>query len=193
MQTEFALGWIVCVWDPDGLRIKTPLQSFCSGHVTAEELSWLKQKNVNNFIYRLHHHGVSCLTSNRLPLVLWQNTVDKLIKKTNLALLVGTNSWRDQFIEAITVSAGKAHQERCRFYSWGVQPLLNLIEVACFGFGRADVFVTVWHAVFLLKAAAVLLKLSVVLCSRPDPACQKPCASLLFTTPVMPNITAVWV
>ena len=30
-----------------------------------------------------------------------------MIKKTNLALLVGTNSWRDQFIEAITVSAGK--------------------------------------------------------------------------------------
>lgn len=36
-----------------------------------------------------------------------QNTVDKLIKKTNLALVVGTNSWREQFIEAITVSAGK--------------------------------------------------------------------------------------
>ncbi|XP_038816747.1 sodium/calcium exchanger 1-like [Salvelinus namaycush] len=36
----------------------------------------------------------------------FKNTVDKLIKKTNLALLVGTNSWRDQFIEAITVSAG---------------------------------------------------------------------------------------
>lgn len=45
--------------------------------------------------------------------VLWQNTVDKLIKKTNLALLVGTNSWRDQFIEAITVSAGKAGAEMC--------------------------------------------------------------------------------
>lgn len=32
--------------------------------------------------------------------------MDKLIKKTNLALVVGTNSWRDQFMEAITVSAG---------------------------------------------------------------------------------------
>ncbi|XP_016091040.1 sodium/calcium exchanger 1b isoform X2 [Sinocyclocheilus grahami] len=37
----------------------------------------------------------------------FKNTVDKLIKKTNLALLVGSNSWRDQFIEAITVSAGE--------------------------------------------------------------------------------------
>ncbi|KAM7078423.1 sodium/calcium exchanger 1 isoform 3-T3 [Molossus nigricans] len=35
----------------------------------------------------------------------FKSTVDKLIKKTNLALVVGTNSWREQFIEAITVSA----------------------------------------------------------------------------------------
>ncbi|XP_048830562.1 sodium/calcium exchanger 3 isoform X1 [Brienomyrus brachyistius] len=35
----------------------------------------------------------------------FKSTVDKLIKKTNLALVVGTNSWRDQFLEAITVSA----------------------------------------------------------------------------------------
>ncbi|KAM4867755.1 sodium/calcium exchanger 1 isoform 1-T1 [Thomomys bottae] len=37
----------------------------------------------------------------------FKNTVDKLVKKTNLALLVATNSWREQFIEAITVSAGE--------------------------------------------------------------------------------------
>ncbi|XP_040891320.1 sodium/calcium exchanger 1-like isoform X2 [Toxotes jaculatrix] len=36
----------------------------------------------------------------------FKNTVDKLIKKTNLALLIGTNSWREQFVEAITVSSG---------------------------------------------------------------------------------------
>ncbi|XP_067099063.1 sodium/calcium exchanger 3 [Osmerus mordax] len=35
----------------------------------------------------------------------FKSTVDKLIKKTNLALVVGTNSWREQFLEAITVSA----------------------------------------------------------------------------------------
>nr|XP_061798163.1 sodium/calcium exchanger 3-like isoform X3 [Nerophis lumbriciformis] len=38
----------------------------------------------------------------------FKSTVDKLIKKTNLALVVGTNSWREQFMEAITVSAGTA-------------------------------------------------------------------------------------
>ncbi|XP_067370257.1 sodium/calcium exchanger 1b isoform X3 [Channa argus] len=43
----------------------------------------------------------------------FKNTVDKLIKKTNLALLVGTNSWRDQFIEAITVSADPLYVLSC--------------------------------------------------------------------------------
>lgn len=37
-----------------------------------------------------------------------QSTVDKLLKKTNLALVIGTNSWREQFVEAITVSSGTA-------------------------------------------------------------------------------------
>ncbi|XP_043108376.1 sodium/calcium exchanger 1a isoform X5 [Puntigrus tetrazona] len=41
----------------------------------------------------------------------FKSTVDKLIKKTNLALLVGTNSWRDQFVEAITVSSGEDDDE----------------------------------------------------------------------------------
>ncbi|KAM9477873.1 sodium/calcium exchanger 3 isoform 2-T2 [Clarias gariepinus] len=36
----------------------------------------------------------------------FKNTIDKLIRKTNLALVVGTNSWREQFMEAITVSSG---------------------------------------------------------------------------------------
>ncbi|XP_071396330.1 sodium/calcium exchanger 2-like isoform X7 [Centroberyx affinis] len=36
----------------------------------------------------------------------FKSTVDKLIKKTNLALVIGTHSWREQFVEAVTVSAG---------------------------------------------------------------------------------------
>ncbi|XP_077178735.1 sodium/calcium exchanger 3 isoform X3 [Paroedura picta] len=41
----------------------------------------------------------------------FKSTVDKLIKKTNLALVVGTHSWRDQFMEAITVSAGDEDED----------------------------------------------------------------------------------
>ncbi|XP_056891888.1 sodium/calcium exchanger 1a isoform X3 [Takifugu flavidus] len=35
----------------------------------------------------------------------FKSTVDKLLKKTNLALVVGTNSWREQFVEAITITS----------------------------------------------------------------------------------------
>ncbi|XP_051514005.1 sodium/calcium exchanger 2-like isoform X2 [Myxocyprinus asiaticus] len=38
--------------------------------------------------------------------VLDANTVDRLLKDTNLAEVIGTHSWREQFIEAVTVSAG---------------------------------------------------------------------------------------
>ncbi|XP_055632887.1 sodium/calcium exchanger 3 isoform X2 [Toxorhynchites rutilus septentrionalis] len=34
------------------------------------------------------------------------NTVDKLVQRANASILIGTSSWKEQFIEAITVSAG---------------------------------------------------------------------------------------
>lgn len=36
-----------------------------------------------------------------------QSTVDKLIRKTNVSLVVGTSSWREQFVDAMSVSAGE--------------------------------------------------------------------------------------
>ena len=33
--------------------------------------------------------------------------MDKLIKDTNLAVVIGTHSWKEQFTEAVTVSAGQ--------------------------------------------------------------------------------------
>ncbi|XP_023286213.1 sodium/calcium exchanger 1-like [Seriola lalandi dorsalis] len=52
--------------------------------------------------------GMDCVVSLCL-----QSTVDKLIKKTNLAVLIGTNSWREQFVEAITVSSGDDDDDEC--------------------------------------------------------------------------------
>ena len=34
----------------------------------------------------------------------FKNTVDRLLAKANLALVVGTSSWREQFVDALTVS-----------------------------------------------------------------------------------------
>ncbi|TPP60649.1 Sodium/calcium exchanger 1 [Fasciola gigantica] len=36
----------------------------------------------------------------------FKNTVDRLVKQGKWALVVGTSSWKEQFVEAITVSAG---------------------------------------------------------------------------------------
>ncbi|KAK2879862.1 sodium/calcium exchanger 2a isoform X2 [Channa argus] len=36
----------------------------------------------------------------------FKSIVDKLLKDTNLAVVIGSHSWREQFIEAVTVSAG---------------------------------------------------------------------------------------
>jgi len=36
----------------------------------------------------------------------FKGTVDKLLKKTNMSIMVGASSWKDQFIEAFSVSAG---------------------------------------------------------------------------------------
>lgn len=33
-----------------------------------------------------------------------QNTVDKLVQRANASLVVGSSSWKEQFIEAITVN-----------------------------------------------------------------------------------------
>ncbi|KAK3854830.1 hypothetical protein Pcinc_038704 [Petrolisthes cinctipes] len=37
----------------------------------------------------------------------YRNMVDKLVKKANASMLVGSSSWKEQFIEAITVQAGE--------------------------------------------------------------------------------------
>jgi solute carrier family 8 (sodium/calcium exchanger) len=36
----------------------------------------------------------------------FKNTVDKLVQRANASLLIGTSSWKEQFREALTVSAG---------------------------------------------------------------------------------------
>ncbi|KAG5881299.1 hypothetical protein JTB14_016170 [Gonioctena quinquepunctata] len=35
----------------------------------------------------------------------FKNTVDKLVQRANASLLIGTSSWKEQFVEAVTVSA----------------------------------------------------------------------------------------
>uniref|UniRef100_A0A1I8IUU7 Calx-beta domain-containing protein n=1 Tax=Macrostomum lignano TaxID=282301 RepID=A0A1I8IUU7_9PLAT len=48
---------------------------------------------------------------NIVESVEFKNTVDRMLKKANLSLVVGTSSWKEQFIEAITVSAGDGNED----------------------------------------------------------------------------------
>ncbi|KAF4525875.1 hypothetical protein B566_EDAN015978 [Ephemera danica] len=41
----------------------------------------------------------------------FKNTVDKLVQRANASILIGTSSWKEQFVEAITVSAGDDDEE----------------------------------------------------------------------------------
>ncbi|XP_055389239.1 sodium/calcium exchanger 1-like [Condylostylus longicornis] len=41
----------------------------------------------------------------------FKNTVDKLVQRANASLLIGTSSWKEQFTEALTVSAGDDEDE----------------------------------------------------------------------------------
>lgn len=40
----------------------------------------------------------------------FKNTVDKLFQKANVSLMIGTSSWKEQFIEAITVAGDEAEE-----------------------------------------------------------------------------------
>lgn len=61
---------------------------------------------------------------------LLQSTVDKLIKKTNLALVVGSSSWREQFVSAVTVSAGESQRPKMSHLFITLRPDLWKIEPA---------------------------------------------------------------
>jgi hypothetical protein len=67
---------------------------------------------VNFYLNNVGWHD--CSMSSSKVRSLFQNTVDKLVQRANASLLIGTSSWKEQFIEAITVSPGKClHSPSC--------------------------------------------------------------------------------
>lgn len=86
--------------------------------IVLEEPKWLKRGLSGNptpeeeEARRISEMGKPILGEHsRLEIIIeesceFKNTVDKLIKDANIADVLGTHSWREQFIEAVTVSAG---------------------------------------------------------------------------------------
>ncbi|XP_057676656.1 sodium/calcium exchanger 2a isoform X2 [Corythoichthys intestinalis] len=78
-----------------------------SGHPTPEEEEARRISEMGKPILGEH---------SRIEIIIeesceFKNTVDKLLKDTNLAAVIGSRSWREQFIEAVTVSAGDRDDE----------------------------------------------------------------------------------
>ncbi|KAH1007076.1 hypothetical protein HUJ04_004355, partial [Dendroctonus ponderosae] len=42
----------------------------------------------------------------------FKNTVDKLVQRANASLLIGTSSWKEQFVEALTVTASNEDEQK---------------------------------------------------------------------------------
>uniref|UniRef100_A0A8C6TKM3 Solute carrier family 8 member 2a n=1 Tax=Neogobius melanostomus TaxID=47308 RepID=A0A8C6TKM3_9GOBI len=92
--------------------------------IVLEEPKWLKRGLSDNptpeeeEARRISEMGKPILGEHsRLEIIIeesceFKNTVDKLIKDANIADVLGTHSWREQFIEAVTVSAGDEGEEQ---------------------------------------------------------------------------------
>lgn len=52
--------------------------------------------------------GPLTAAADAAPVVLSQIRVDKLMRDTNLAVVVATHSWREQFADAVTINAGQS-------------------------------------------------------------------------------------
>ncbi|CAL1571828.1 unnamed protein product [Knipowitschia caucasica] len=100
-------------WLKRGISALLLNQDDCEGQVSAEEEEARRIAEMGKPILGEH---------SRLEVVIeesyeFKSTVDKLIKKTNLALVIGTHSWREQFVEAVTVSAGDGDEDEERLPS----------------------------------------------------------------------------
>ena len=47
---------------------------------------------------------------NQGIVIFYQSSVDRMLKRGNASMMVGASSWKDQFLEAFTVQAGKSSQ-----------------------------------------------------------------------------------
>ncbi|XP_031166827.1 sodium/calcium exchanger 2a isoform X1 [Sander lucioperca] len=100
-------NFFIVLKDPKWLKRGISALLLNQGHPTPEEEEARRIAEMGKPILGEH---------SRLEVIIeesseFKNTVDKLLKHTNLAVVLGTHSWREQFIEAVTVSAGNGDEE----------------------------------------------------------------------------------
>ncbi|XP_071317495.1 sodium/calcium exchanger 2a isoform X1 [Trachinotus anak] len=100
-------NFFIVLEDPKWLKRGISALLLNQGHPTPEEEEARRISEMGKPILGEH---------SRLEVIIeesceFKSTVDKLLKDTNLAVVIGTHSWREQFIEAVTVSAGDGDEE----------------------------------------------------------------------------------
>ncbi|XP_070772806.1 sodium/calcium exchanger 2a isoform X1 [Enoplosus armatus] len=103
-------NFFIVIEDPKWLKRGISALLLNQGHPTPEEEEARRISEMGKPILGEH---------SRLEVIIeesceFKNTVDKLLRDTNLALVLGTHSWREQFIGAVTVSAGDGDEEEQR-------------------------------------------------------------------------------
>ena len=66
----------------------------------------LKQSILVEILFRINLSLISILII--IIVFLDQSSVDRMLKRGNASMMVGASSWKDQFLEAFTVQAGKS-------------------------------------------------------------------------------------
>ncbi|XP_034034820.1 sodium/calcium exchanger 2a isoform X2 [Thalassophryne amazonica] len=99
--------FFIVLEDPKWLKRGISALLLNQGHPTPEEEEARRIAEMGKPILGEH---------SRLEVVIeesceFKHTVDTLLKDTNLAAMIATHSWREQFIEAVTVSAGDGEEE----------------------------------------------------------------------------------
>ena len=75
--------------------------SFENGYTPVNHISRARADTCNTCIIASH------LEEQPFSFFLLQSSVDRMMQRGNASLMVGASSWKDQFIDAFTVQAGK--------------------------------------------------------------------------------------
>ncbi|KAJ3649278.1 hypothetical protein Zmor_021030 [Zophobas morio] len=104
-------------------KLENSLQNAESGHFIDEVASLAAAAEKKRPEHRTEQEKVAIMGKPRLGDIVraqirikeskeFRNTVDKLVQRANASLLIGTSSWKEQFVEAITVSASDESDQK---------------------------------------------------------------------------------
>ena len=98
---------LLCLADPSSEMSPKSKSESVNPRNSRYDTPWIQYK----IHYRkLKYHYFWITIFYQLIAILDQSSVDRMLKRGNASMMVGASSWKDQFLEAFTVQAGKSIQ-----------------------------------------------------------------------------------